>query len=94
MARHSQPKEKKIKILDFGEFTYSWNKNVLEIDFTEMYSCPIEMSYKFLRSMVEYFGTEEIDTDDIREDGCETCDYGSRYGFILHLTSPTKNIPE
>ena len=76
-----------------AEREYKWYGDRLEVDFTDMYSAPVEMSYQFLRSMVDHFGSEQIDTDDFNEGGCETCDYGSRYGFVLRITAPTKNLP-
>ena len=67
-----------------GKFWFEW---------TKMYTPP-DLSYKILRSFVEFFGTEEIDTDNpISNSGCETCNYGSSYGFDLVIHNATKNNP-
>lgn len=62
------------------------------LNYTDMYSSP-PMNYKFLSQLGEFFGTEEIDVDDVAEGGCETCDYRSRYGYEIQVKNPTKNDP-
>lgn len=43
-------------------------------------------SVKQLIAFTKEFGTENIDKyDDISSQGCETCDYGSSYGFALRI---------
>jgi hypothetical protein len=55
---------------------------------------PPSLSYQLLRSWAEHFGTEKIDTsDNISQSGCETCDYGSKYGFRVIIEGATKNNP-
>lgn len=67
--------------------------NRFEFEWAEMYSPP-SLSYKILRDLVEFFGTEEIDTSDtISEDWCETCDFGSKYGFCVVIEHATRNNP-
>ncbi len=61
--------------------------------YATMYDCP-PLSYAILRDWVEFFGTEEIDTSDtIDNNGCETCDYGSKYGFNVIIANATRNNP-
>lgn len=69
------------------------DKDRFEFEWAEMYDPP-NLSYKILRDLVEFFGTEEIDTSDtISQGGCETCDYGSKYGFNIVIERATKNNP-
>jgi hypothetical protein len=63
-----------------------------EIDFTEQYTAP-ELSLKNMTEVAEYFGTLDIDFDHVSEGGCETCDYGSRYGYTIQVYNATKNVP-
>jgi hypothetical protein len=71
----------------------SGDNNRFVFEYCEQYSPP-DLSYKLLRSWVEHFGTEQIDTSDhISQKGCETCDYGSRYGFRIIIEGATKNLP-
>lgn len=67
-----------------------------EIDMTEMYDrdeLP-KMNLEFLEKLGEHFGTTAIDVDDISNGGCESCDYGSRYGWEIQVFEATKNLPE
>lgn len=57
----------------------------VEIELTAMYEPP-GCSFSQLKALSEFFGTEDIrDTGSIRDGGCETCDYGSKYGFTLRI---------
>lgn len=64
-----------------------------EIDFTQMYESPVELSYANMQVISDYFGTKDIDFDNVSEGGCETCDYGSRYGYTIQVYGATKNHP-
>jgi hypothetical protein len=65
-----------------------------EIEYTNMYSGPERaLGYLELRALAEYFGTEKVDVDNVSEGGCETCDFGSRYGHEIQVCAPTKNWP-
>lgn len=65
-----------------------------EIEYTDMYSAPKRaLGYLELRALAEYFGTEKVDVDNVSEGGCETCDFGSRYGHDIQIYIPTKNWP-
>lgn len=64
-----------------------------EIDFTEMYEAP-KLSFKMMQELSTLFGTKEIDFDDVSQGGCETCDYGSKYGYTIQVYKATQNIPE
>lgn len=70
-------------VLQGNEIPYEWigKENKFKLDYTQMYDAP-PMSYKFMRELVEHFGTEEIDTEDVHRSGCE-----------IYVFNPTKNIP-
>jgi len=63
-----------------------------EIDYTQMYKPPI-LSFALMKEISHHFGTEDIDFDDVSIEGCETCDYGSKYGFRIQVYNATKNNP-
>ena len=67
--------------------------NGFEIDFAEMYEPP-SLSFATMTEISEMFGTKEIDFDNYSHGGCETCDYGSRYGYKIQVYKATRNIPE
>jgi len=76
-----------------GEVEISGDNSRFSFEYAEMYSPP-PLSYALLRGWVEFFGTEKIDTsDNISSGGCETCDYGSRYGFNIVIEGATTNLP-
>ena len=55
----------------------------IRIEVTRMYDPP-GLSFEKLSKLAEFFGTDRVgDEEFIREGGCETCDYGSKYGFVL-----------
>lgn len=55
------------------------------IEITKMYDPP-GLTFKQLMELSQFFDTENIDdADRINEPGCETCDYGSCYGFRLKI---------
>lgn len=41
------------------------------------------LTFKTLAEVAAFFGTDSIDAGERREGGCESCDYGSEYGFDL-----------
>ncbi len=81
-----------LNIPDIGEQECKVDaEGTISFDYVAMYSAP-PFSYALLRKWVEFFGTEEIDTSDgISRGGCESCDYGSEYGFTVKIHKPTKN---
>lgn len=55
------------------------------VNVTKMYESP-GCGFPELKKLAEFFETDNIDKyDDISEQGCETCDYGSSYGFALRI---------
>ena len=76
---------------------HSWNtfdiniikqtSNELLFEATHMYDWDLD---KIPRNLVvllaKEFGTDNIDKyDDIARSGCDTCDYGSKYGFAVRI---------
>lgn len=56
-----------------------------------MYSPP-GLTFAQLEGLAAAFGTKNIDAGDTFADGgCETCDYGSEYGFVLDIRLPAVN---
>lgn len=61
------------------------NPELISVEVTEMFNGP-SLGFRKLLEVSEAFGTMNIDTEqDIKRSGCETCDYGSEYGFTLYL---------
>jgi hypothetical protein len=69
------------------------NGKGFEIKITAMYERPFEINFSSLMKFANYFGTESIDVDNISHRGCETCDYGSKYGYTLQIFGATLNVP-
>lgn len=76
-------------------YEYNIKYNTIKIYNSSMYECP-QVQFNELKSLSELFGSEDIhtDMDYLVEKGCETCDYGSNYGYELSIVNPTKNIEE
>jgi hypothetical protein len=76
-----------------GRVNVDGEKGIFHFEYAEEYGPP-DLSYAILRAWVDHFGTEEIDTSNtINESGCETCDYGSKYGFNVYIHNATRNNP-
>lgn len=61
-----------------------------EISVSDMYSAP-GVTFSNLMQLAEKFGTKQIDIDKcISSEGCETCDYGSQYGFVIEVLPEVK----
>lgn len=55
-----------------------------DIAVQRMYEPPI-LNLDVLMKLASFFGTIKIDDDRFSWGGCETCDYGSSYGFDLTI---------
>lgn len=54
-----------------------------EMDISAMYECP-GRDLKKLVALGEFLGTMDIEeAHTVRQPGCETCDFGSKYGVVL-----------
>lgn len=62
-----------------------FNDKMVEVKVTWMYDAP-DFTEEIRNEMVEFFGTQNIvHYDDISNSGCETCDYGSSYGYVFRI---------
>jgi len=61
------------------------SESKIRVQLTSMY-CPPGLTFAQLMLLSEAFGTKQIDAGEkIDESGCESCDYGSCYGFIVDI---------
>ena len=71
-----------------------YGENAIQITRAEMYEAPA-VKMAFLSALATRFGTTDIDVEnDIRDSGCETCDYGSLYGAHITIRNITQNYPK
>lgn len=68
-----------------AEVTVKQNNTYISIKIGAMYSAPKPAGgiVGFFMELSEFFGTKKIDMGSFEHSGCETCDYGSEYGFEL-----------
>lgn len=46
-----------------------------------------KLEFAQIDALAEFFDTMKVEIEEeIREGGCETCDYGSRYGFTVRVS--------
>ena len=62
------------------------------VEFGQMYDAP-DWNFDKLIEVAIFFGTTNINVSDIHHGGCETCDYGSFYGYELTIREHTDNSP-
>lgn len=72
----------KLKIEVVGRNSES-NEEV-EIGISKMYDAP-GLTFARLRALADWFETDNISDEQYSRGGCESCDYGSKYGFILTI---------
>ncbi len=57
----------------------------LDISIGQMYESP-GFSFAHLEGLAKFFDTKNVETEsEFRYGGCETCDFGSEYGFVLRI---------
>lgn len=72
-----------------GKYDVKVSEDSITIEVSAMYSSP-SLNFPILKRMAEYFDTENINDDDrFGYGGCETCDYGSSYGYTLTVRPNT-----
>jgi len=55
----------------------------VSIELSSMYSAP-GLNFAKLKALSDFFETDHIDDEErFSNGGCESCDYGSNYGFTL-----------
>jgi hypothetical protein len=58
---------------------------VVVLTISAMYSAP-GMSFATLDALARFFDTKNVETEsEFSYHGCESCDYGSEYGFDLYI---------
>ena len=68
------------------------NGDSVEFEYSGGGSAP-DINYGFLKDLSEYFGTDNINIEnDICVSGCETCDWGSEYGYTFYIKECTKGL--
>lgn len=59
--------------------------DIVRVTISCMYEAP-SPNLNVLTQLAEFFGTKNINDDDhFSNGGCETCDYGSSYGYTLTI---------
>ncbi len=83
-------KEFVTKLWDDGEYKSSFTikvelfKDGVDLTLSCMYEPP-GLSLAKLVSLSEFFDTQSIKDERFSFGGCDTCDYGSDYGFTLEI---------
>lgn len=72
----------KPRVLNGLKREVSQSGDVVHIKISQMYEAP-GLTFAQLRALSDFFETDSINDDRFSEGGCETCDYGSAYGFTL-----------
>ena len=77
--------EMKVEIAEDGSY--------VDITLSKMYSSPT-CTFGQMAQLSQFFRTTSIgQVNDWQREGCETCDYGSDYGFTLRISKPQANDP-
>lgn len=64
-------------------------ENEIAVEISCMYEAP-SPTLQIMRDLADFFGTENINDDDhFANSGCDTCDYGSSYGYTLTIRKET-----
>ncbi len=72
----------------------SISDDLICVGLSQMYQAPAFNS-TVVFALCEAFGTKHInETDQWSHGGCETCDYGSSYGFELEIQLPKVEVPK
>ena len=62
----------------------------IDINISRQYSHP-KLTFSVLKKISDLFETERIDTyDEWSSPGCDTCDYGSSYGYTIRVLPAQK----
>lgn len=72
---------------EFGEcsHTVTLEGGVFTIKVERMYEF-VDLNFARLCRVSEFFGTKQINDSRYSSEGCETCDYGSRYEITLTVS--------
>lgn len=76
---YDKPEHIDVKLVKVG------NEKGIDINISRQYSHP-KLTFAVLKKISELFDTERIDTyDEWSRSGCDTCDYGSSYGYTIRV---------
>ncbi len=62
-------------------------KGYVRIEIGQEYRSP-DLDFNILRNLQDFFECENILQDTFSQEGCETCDYGSSYGYNITIIEP------
>jgi len=85
-------------LLDWADESYfgvQRHGDYIDVKISSMYERP-GLSFDQINALAEFFDTMKIETEEeITEEGCESCDHGSKYGFVLRASpgKPYERIP-
>lgn len=80
-ARTLWPKE---EYRDAPDIDVDMRKDSIDLKVSAMYEAP-GLSFAILKQLSAFFETDNIHDERFDHSGCETCDYGSDYGFTLTI---------
>lgn len=93
--------EIKKKVNEIFEFAYydaeieiTINKSYVDLRISQEYTKPT-LAFKQLNALAKFFDTLNVETEsEFSNGGCDTCDYGSSYGFVLRIREgdPYNNV--
>ena len=60
----------------------------INIEISGMYECPFNPTFANLKKISEFFSTDDMNVNDYNVEGCETCDFGSKYTNTVNVLNP------
>lgn len=73
---------------DHQELSIAVSEDLVTIGISRMYEY-VDLEFRHLMQLAEFFDTDNINEDRYHSDGCETCDYGSCYSIDLTIKPTT-----
>lgn len=62
-------------------------KDIILLKLSKMYEAP-GVTFLQIQALAKFFDTLNVETEsEFSSGGCDTCDYGSKYGFYLRVSS-------
>ncbi len=62
-----------------------------DIEFGKMYDPPPPLNLRHMDALGKLFGTEDVTVNGYSVEGCETCDFGSDYGYTINIRQVTNH---
>lgn len=76
--------------LEVSVCQYDEDKHAV-VTLSKLNDSDFRLPFKVLLKLSQFFGTEDITTEDWSTQGCETCDNGSRTTHEIDIKNITKN---